>query len=332
MKIILTLIFMLSANITFAEDENPLAKVKSLHPDYTYVAIYNYSKRANGDLVSRKKIQLYDNSDFKGSPLYELDNETIIDNTSGEKKIFYYKDYYFYNTKAGNVNVKDMPFDFVRASFYGFLLGVSEHNNSIATVPSNDKKLFFKISLKELLGDEVTYVKWPTNRDVIKVKDFFLNEIKHNSSLHRIISSIKTCSEQKNASCLKTFLQNNNVGFPQYYYNILKVNRFFSSRKNEECEKNYRELVMTESDIYKRDYPEYLPWEFLKNAIVLERKPISLERTVKKMINKEVLSIRVMGNVECVAEEKLQMVLEKDLVSNNWKLLSFNFADTLSDE
>lgn len=309
-----------------------MAKVKRFHPDYTYFEIYHYSQRTNNDLISRKKIQLFDNNEFKGSPLYELDNEKVVDFSSGEKKIFNYKDYFSYDAKSFSVKVRDMPFDFIRANIDGFSLGVLEHKGSISTVVSKDKKLYFKSSLKELLGDEVTYIVWPTNRELTEVKEYFLDQLKQNLSLQKIINPLRNCSEQRDIACLKLFLQSRDIEFPQDHYNILKVNRFFASKKISECNKHFRELSMKESDIYKKEYPEYIPWEFIKGAIALERGSISLERTVKKMINTEVLSIRVKGNVECLAEEKLQMLLEKNLSTNNWKLLSFNFADTLSDE
>lgn len=331
MKFVIALFLTLPAPCTNSQ-EHPLANVKPLLPSFTYVAIYHYSSSQNEDLFSRKKVFLFNNDELKGSPLYEINNENIIDYTTAEKKNFTYKDYFHYDKKSVSVSIKDMPIDFIRAGINGYYIGISEYNNDIATVMANGKKLYFKISLRNLLGDEVTYIKWPTERNSAKIKDFYSKEMKSNASLEKIVNSIQNCSEEKNSSCLKKALEDMGAGFPVETYNQLKVNHFFANDKNNGCEKNQRELMNTESSLYKKEYPEYIPWDFIKKSVMLEQGQISLERTVKKMINREIVSVTVTGKPVCLAEEKLQMLLEKDLVSNKWKLISFNFADFLSED
>lgn len=332
MNFILFLLLGCVVNLSHAEEQNPLAKVKPLEPHLTYFAIYHSSQRSNELLFTTKTIFLFDNDDLKGVPLYEINNEMIVDNSAAKKEIYLFKDYFHFDKKSQGVIVKDLPFEFIRAGINGYFLGVYDHSGNIASVITKNKKLYFKSSLKELLGNEVSFIKWPTVRESKIVREYFLNEIKINQSLHKIIQTIKSCSDQKDIQCLRLTLKSNDIFFPVYFYNVLKVNHFFTVNSNNGCEKNRRELLNPDSNLYLKNYPEYVPWQFIKSSLSLEKESTSLERTVKKMINKEVISIRVMGNVECVAEEKLQMVLEKDLVTNNWKLLSFNFADTLSEE
>lgn len=149
-----------------------------------------------------KPIEIYDNKDLQGKPLFVVTNQYFIiglDNVKNDYKKYYRKkalkemkdDYDF-----AFVVERKLPLDFVRVLKDGYVIPIDKKDQDVVKVSGRD--LYFKLSSENLKKriDDVMVWRRSTSLETVKA---LKNSDKY---LKEFLDSLSSCIKAKNVDCL----------------------------------------------------------------------------------------------------------------------------------
>lgn len=252
-------------------------------------------------------IEIYDNKNLKGSPVYIVDNNSFTDFRFG-KKIYDYTKYYR-KKKSNEVENEDesifevltsFPVDFVKIGRFGYLIPIESKEGDIAKITSRD--LYFSLTNKNLKHGENTAIEWQEGKATLEEVKRFINE---NNDFKKFMNDLLICTKKKDEKCL--FEISNKFKDAAQEWTLYHDQNF--------CEKI--DGGVFSSDVYRKEIENIkkliINWPLYEKLAVLKSQDIKVGQYISNYGNTYHLFLSVLGErAKCGSVPKIEIDITKE--------------------
>lgn len=239
------------------------------------------------------KLDVYDNKDLKGKPVYIIDNNHFTDLRNGTKT-YSYKDFYktsaeIVDDKPAFIINKKFPFNFVKISPRGYVLPIESKEGDVFKIL--EESLYFRVKLTD--SDLNNFMEWRRDASLKGVRNLAEND----KVFGKFMNDFSLCVKEKNVECL--FSLNANIKEGVIFWNGLY--------KDANCKDDPEVKRLTS---LKGKY--LVNWELLKEFIDLKSSKISSELMVTNFAKEKRLVLKLQGSDVCGATSHVRLEYFKE--------------------